>query len=275
LLPFSFREFLKARGLTEDLRTFEGMGKAQKLLKDFLVIGGYPEVVLNEEKKDFLWKSYFDEIFYRDFVERHRIKNTNLGRLLLEFIFQNFSKEMSINRIKRFLKGKASFTDRTLYEYVEKLQDTLNVFFVDRLSQKAYERLSWPKKIYVTDLGITNIVALSEDIGKRMENVVFLELLRKMNLNPLLKIYYLKEKENEVDFVIKEGLKIKQLIQVTYASSKDEIEKREIKALVKAKELIKCKDLLMVTWDFEDEIKINNLKIKCIPLWKWLLQPNL
>ncbi|MGC9150081.1 MAG: ATP-binding protein [Candidatus Micrarchaeia archaeon] len=271
LLPFSFREFLKAKGLNENLRTFEGMGRVQKLLKDYLLIGGYPEVVLNEEKKDFLWKSYFDEIFYRDFVERHGIKNIELGRLLLEFIFQNFSKEMSINRIKGFLKGKASFTDRTLYEYVEKLQDTLNVFFVDRFSQKVHERLSWPKKIYVADLGITNIVALSEDIGKRMENVVFLELLRKINFDPLIRIYYFKERENEVDFVIKEGLKVKQLIQVTYASSKDEIEKREIKALLKANELIKCKNLLMVTWDFEDEIKINNLKIKCIPLWKWLL----
>lgn len=271
LLPFSFREFLKAKKFEEDLRTFEGRGKLQKFLKEFLLVGGYPEVVLNEEKKDFLWKTYFDEIFYRDFVERHEIKNIELGRLLLEFIFQNFSKEMSMNRIKNFLKDKVSFTDRTLYEYAGKLADTLNIFFVERFSKKVRERLSWPKKIYVADLGITNILAFSQDIGKRMENAIFLELLRKTNYNPLMQIYYLKEGNNEVDFVLKEGLKVKQLIQVTFASSKDEIEKREIKSLVKASSLLKCKNLLTITWDYEDEIKLENKKIVFMPLWKWFL----
>ncbi|MEM4772707.1 MAG: hypothetical protein QW648_01710, partial [Nanoarchaeales archaeon] len=62
--------------------------------------------------------------------------------------------------------------------------------------------------------------------------------------------------------------------QVTYASNKDEIEKREIKALLKASELLKCKDLLIITWDYEDELNFENKKIKCIPLWKWLLKQD-
>ena len=274
LFPFSFREFLKAKNFQYDIRTFEGRGKIQKLLKDFLIIGGYPEVVLNEEKKDFLWRSYFDEIFYRDFVERHKIKNLSLGRFLLEFIFQNFSKEISVNSIKKFFKGKVPFTDRTLYDYIEKLEETLNVFFVERYSTKVRERLSWPKKIYVADLGITNILAFSEDIGKRMENAVFLELMRKINYNPLLQIFYFKNREYEVDFVLKDGVRIKQLIQVTYANNKDEIEKREIRALIKAYELFKRDnpELLIITWNYEDEIKVNNISITCIPLWQFLLK---
>jgi len=67
-------------------------------------------------------------------------------------------------------------------------------------------------------------------------------------------------------------LQVKKLIQVTYASSKDEIEKREIKALLKASELLKCKDLLIITWDYEDKIKIKNKVINFLPLWKWLLK---
>jgi len=70
---------------------------------------------------------------------------------------------------------------------------------------------------------------------------------------------------------LKEGLIVKQLIQVTYSSGRDEIDKREIKSLVKASEELKCKDLLMITWDYEDEVRSDNKKIKCIPLWKWLL----
>jgi hypothetical protein len=108
-----------------------------------------------------------------------------------------------------------------------------------------------------------------------MENCVFLELKRKTIENHLIESYYWKDyQQNEVDFVIKSGLDIKQLIQVTYASSKDEIERREIKVLLKASELLNCKDLLIITWDYEDEIEANNKSIKCLPLWKWLMVKN-
>ena len=72
--------------------------------------------------------------------------------------------------------------------------------------------------------------------------------------------------------MIKEGLFIKQLIQVTYASRKDEVEKREIDALIKASEQLKCENLLTITWDYEDEVKINNKIIRFVPLWKWILK---
>ena len=64
---------------------------------------------------------------------------------------------------------------------------------------------------------------------------------------------------------------VKQLIQVTYASGRDEIEGREIKSLVKASNELKCKNLLIITWDYEDELKIDNKTIRCVPLWKWLI----
>jgi len=88
-----------------------------------------------------------------------------------------------------------------------------------------------------------------------------------------MEIFYWKDyQQREVDFVIKEGLKVKQLIQVSYASDRDEINEREIKSLLKASELLKCKDLLCISWDYEDEEKINGKKIKFVPLWKWLLE---
>ncbi len=273
LLPFSFREFLKARKHKIETRTFEGRGEILKHLEDFITLGGYPEVVLNAEKKEELWRSYFDEIFYKDFVERHRVRNTALGKFLMEFIFQNFSKEMSINKIKTFMKGKVQLSDKTLYQYAEKLEDTLNIFFVERFSKSVYKRKSWPVKAYICDVGISNILAYSHDKGKRIENLVFLELLRKTNENPLMEIFYWKDYQGrEVDFVLKEGLKVKQLIQVTYASARDEIERREIKALLKASSLLKCRNLLCITWDYEDEEKIKRRRIKFLPLWKWLLK---
>ena len=126
--------------------------------------------------------------------------------------------------------------------------------------------------MYIADTGTSIPLGFSGDIGKRMENVVFLELLRRSNKKPLMEIFYWKDyQQREVDFVIKEGLKVKQLIQVSYASDRNEINEREIKSLLKASELLNCKNLLCITWDYEDVEKIKGKKIKFVPLWKWLL----
>lgn len=270
LLPFSFPEFLKTKGYKPEAEIFEKKGSLLRFLRTYLKEGGFPEVVLSENKEKIL-REYFNEIFYKDFVERHKIKSLKFGRFLFEFCFQNFSKEISFRRIKNFFSKSVS--DTTLYEYVEKLQDTLSVFFFEKYEKSVYLRKSWPKKIYVCDLGLASILGFTKDIGKRMENAIFLELLRRTNERPLMEIFYWKDYQGrEVDFVVKEKAKIKQLIQVTYASAKNEIERREIKALLKASKLFKCKDLLVITWDYNAEEKVNSRKIKFIPLWKWLLQ---
>jgi predicted AAA+ superfamily ATPase len=72
-------------------------------------------------------------------------------------------------------------------------------------------------------------------------------------------------------FISSSSKLMNKLIQVTYASNKDEIEKREIKGLLKASELLKCENLLIITWDYEDEVRTENKKIIFKPLWKWLL----
>lgn len=272
LFGFSFREFLKARNfeLKKVLSQLE-KAKIKNLLKEYIELGSFPEVVLKEEKEKIL-KEYYDAIFFRDFVERHELKSLEVARFIFSHVFQNFSQEISINKIFNLFKSKGvKIGKSTLYDYVEKLQDTLAVFFVKKYSEKISLRESWPKKIYICDTGISKVIRFSEDLGKLMENVVFIELMRKTNENPILEIFYFKVDGSEVDFVLKEGLKVRQLIQVTYSSSKDEIEKREIKSLLKASELLKCKDLLVITWDYEDEIKIENRKIIFKPLWKWLL----
>ena len=103
-----------------------------------------------------------------------------------------------------------------------------------------------------------------------MENVVAIELLRMRSyLHKNWEIFYWKDyQQNEVDFVVKEGPKVKQLIQVTYASSKEEISKRELRALLKASKELQCNDLLVITWGYEGEED----NVKFIPLWKWLLE---
>ncbi len=276
LLPFSFKEYLRAKGIeiTEEYLTLEKTGLILNYLREYLEYGGFPEVVLAPEKreKERIIRSYYDEILLKDFVERHAIKSMELGRFLFEYIIQNYSKELSISKVEGFLSSRVPLSRKTIYSYIEKLEDTLSVFFVDRLSKSIYKRKEWPKKGYIVDTSLSLVLAFSQDIGKKMENLVYLELLRRKNKYPFMEVFYWKDyHQHEVDFVIKEGQGIKQLLQVTYASGRDEVEKREIRSLIKASKELDCKDLLVLTWDYEGEEEREGRKIRYLPLWKWLL----
>lgn len=273
LLPFSFREYLRAKNIkVDDYLSLSDEIRVKRALREYMEWGGYPEIVLQPSNRERLIKEYYYLVFYKDFVERFRIKSINTASFIFEFFLQNYSNEMSINKIINYIVSKSSIrTKTTIYDYVDKIQDTAFAFFLERYRGSVYERKSWPKKIYLCDPALSNLAGFDINIGKRMENLVFLELLRKANKNPLLRFYYLKTQNSEVDFIIMDGINIHQLIQVTYASNKNEVEKREIKSLIRASELLNCKNLVIITWDYEDEQTIENNKIKFIPLWKWLL----
>ena len=270
VFPFSFREFLKAENFEfKDLYDKEKEGKIKNLLKRYLEIGGFPEYILKNLEKDYL-DTLFRAILYIDVVKRWNVKYSTKLEDLARYLISIYSREYSSTKIKNVLNFRSVLT---VEKYIKFLEEAYLIFSLERFSIKPKEFLKAPKKIYCIDLGLINVISrrLFEEKGQLMENLVFLELRRK-GLKENREIFYFKINDNEVDFLIKEGLEIKKLIQVTYASSKDEIERREIKSLLKASELLKCKDLLIITWDYEDEIKENNKTIKLIPLWKWLLR---
>ncbi|MDI6825943.1 MAG: DUF4143 domain-containing protein [Candidatus Aenigmarchaeota archaeon] len=206
---------------------------------------------------------------YKDVVKRYNVKYPTKIDELARYLISISSSEYSFTKLKNSLNFKSVLT---VEKYVKYLEEAYLIFSLERFSRKAKEIIKSPRKVYSIDNGLMNIISarISEDMGRLMENAIFLSL-RNMGLKENLNIFYSKINDMEVDFLIKEGLRIKQLVQATYASAKDEIEKREIKALIKASEELKCKDLLIITWDYEDEIKIKNKSIKFIPLWRWLL----
>jgi len=186
------------------------------------------------------------------------------------FYLTNIASPISFNRLSKVLK----IPTKTVERFSKFISVSRMIFFLEKFSFGAKERMISPLKVYSIDTGISNAIGFRfmENFGKLMENLVAIELQRRFR-RPNFEIYYFKDyQQNEVDFVIKEGLKVKQLIQVTYASGKDEIEEREIRALIKASNLLKCGDLLIITWNYEDEIEVENKKIVFKPLWKWLLQ---
>jgi len=270
VFPFSFKEFLFLNGI--EIKKFYSTieeAKIKNYLLKYLKNGGFPQVVLGKiDLKDFS-REYLSVVIYRDLIERFKIENVDAAKFLLLSVLQSFAKEFSLNKVYNQLKQKIEISNKTLYKYFTYLEEILFSFPLYKFSFSSKKAMLTIPKIYVNDCGIA--ASKYEDFGRLMENLVFLEL-KKKELQNIFEIYYYKDyQQNEVDFVIKEGLEVKQLIQVTNASSKDEIEKRELNGLKKASNLLNCKDLRIITWDYEDKLVVENKEVKCIPLWKWLL----
>ncbi len=278
VFPFSFKEYLNLKKIkfsppfsSSVISTLKGF------LREYLLTTGFPPVIIDRLNPKTFFKDYVDVVIFKDIVERYKVKNIYALRFLVNSVVASFSNKFSINKVFNELRSMNIKVGKTaLYNYATYLEDVMFSFLLKKFyfSEKK-SALSVPK-VYLCDLGLANYLIgtkFSEDIGKAMENLVFIEL-KKRELSGEIDLFYWESNGYEVDFVIKEGLSIKQLIQITYANERDEVKRREIKALLKASQLLRCKDLLVITWDFEDEEKVNRKKIKFVPLWKWLLQRN-
>jgi predicted AAA+ superfamily ATPase len=276
IFPLGFREFLEFRGVEANsekdviIRKFEIIQR----LREYFEFGGFPEVVLEgeEEKKKAILRRYFETILVKDVERKFKVREKEKLEFLANFYITNVSSPITYTNVSKIL----SLPKKTVERFSSYLATSRALFFVSRFSPTLKEQEKAARKVYSIDTGMSNAVGFKifENYGKTMENIVAVELLRRFSTSPTVKIYYLKVNEKEVDFVIKEGLQIKQLIQVSYVSSKDEISKREIDALLKAGEKLKCDNLIIVTWDIEEQIRMNEKIVKLVPLWKWLLAYN-
>ena len=269
IFPFSFKEFLKFED--KELTTTETKEK----LSQYLFSGGYPEILSKKvELKEYL-SLLFSSILYKDIIKRYKIRNPKQIEDLAIYLISNIANEYSYNSLAKIGKIKSS---HTIEKYLNYLEESFVLFSLNRFSYKIKEQLSSNKKIYCIDNGFihANAFKASPDFGKLYENAVAIELKRK-ELNKDIKVYYWKnQQQEEVDFVVKEGLKVKQLIQVCFKIDDLDTKNREMRALIKAGKELKCNNLLIITEDTETEEKTawfgDKATIKFIPLWKWLLE---
>ncbi len=280
LFPFSFREFLSSRGhdAIKNEYTEEEKGKLLNQLRTYIEIGGFPEVVVKGFDYSYL-QGLFDSIIFKDIVKRYRIRYATELYDLAKYLLSNFSKEASFTKLKNVL-GFGSV--HTVQNYVGYLEEACLVFSIDRFSFKQKEQINAPKKIYAMDSGMINAAAFkataADNLGRLMENVVAVELLRRNSYGPSIReLFYWKDYAGrEVDFVLRETHETKQLVQVCYDISAPETKERELKALANAADELKCDNLRVITWDYEGEEKIHGgggrgETVVYLPLWKWLL----
>ncbi|BAL81689.1 ATP-binding protein [Caldisericum exile] len=266
ILPFSFREYLKTQSI--DFENIILIPEQRAILKrsfrEFIAWGGFPEVILakNEFEKKKILKEYFNAMFFKDLVEKYEMTNITLLELLLDKLFSSYSTRLSLTSIYKQYKDKMPLSKDSLYDYYKKILESMLIFEVRKFSESSYKRARNPAKIYLVDVGLAKDTT-SQNIGKRMENVVFIELKRRG-----YDLYYFDEKR-ECDFI---AVKDKELtpIQVTYEIN-DTNREREIEGIVEACKFLGVKKGLIITYDEEETFEIHDIEVEIIPIYKWLI----
>ncbi len=263
IYPFSFKEFLASRKIRADnfKLDLKAQSKLRKEFLEFLDYGGIPKVVIDKDKR--LLQEVYENIIYRDIIKRF---NKNLEKPIKEvsvYLLSNISNELSIRSLSKMVGIKNLSTVKSVLDTFEK---AFLFFFVNKFDFSVKKQIQNPRKVYCVDNGfVTNVgFRFSENRGKILENLVFIELKRRNK-----EIYYFSER-GECDFIVRKGIKIKEAIQVCWnleEGNKD----REIGGLTEAMDEFKLKDGLILTNSQENEFKIKEKRIKVMPIWKWLL----
>ena len=269
IFPFSFKEYLELEG--KKLTSSE----IHEKLSNYITQGGFPEpLVKHVEVKEYL-SALFDAVVYKDIVKRYKIRHAKEIEDLAYFLISNVAHEYSFFSLTKISKIKSSHTTR---KYVHYLEESFILFSLSRFSYKVKEQLSSNKKIYCIDNGFIQAKAftISPDRGRLYENVVACAL-KKEEMSGRMQVYYWKnQQQEEVDFVIKRGARVEQLIQVCYNLGNLETKNREIRALIKAGKELRCKNLLLITEDKEGKETVEwfgeKAVVHFIPLWRWLLE---
>lgn len=264
LYPFSFREFLKAKKISMDNWRLDL--KTQSILRkeilEYLLSGGIPKVIVDKDKR--LLRENYDNIIYRDIIKRF---NQNLEKPIKEislYLLSNISCETSIRSLSKLIEIKNLSTIKTILDTFEK---AFLFFFVHKFDYSIKKQIQNPRKFYCIDNGFVSEggFKISDSLGRMLENLVFLELKRNGH-----EVYYFSENK-ECDFVIRRKNKINEAIQVCY-NLNEKNKDREINGLMCALNKFDLKEGLIITIDQEEEIKIDNKRIKVIQVWKWLME---
>ena len=265
LYPFSFNEFLQFNGKTvspKDISSTTGKSELQRFFSEYLVQGGFPAYLKN--KSDAYLKSLYESILYKDVMVRNHLTNERELLELVYYLASNISRLASYNSLTK-VAGVKNAT--TVKNYLGFLQNTYLLFLVHKYDYALKKQLQNSKKIYFIDNALVNLLgfSFSEEKGRLLENLVFVELKRRDQ-----EIFY-HDDSHECDFVIKRGTKITKAIQVCYTFDSPDTREREIRGLTDAMQCYGLQEGMIITNDLEESALINDCNVTIIPAWKWLL----
>lgn len=256
LLPFSFAEFVEAS---------ENSDRLDALFQDYLQVGGFPGVVgLDSSVRNIYLNDILTSILEKDILKRNHWRKSDNFLRIIKFMLESIGSELSVNNITNTLRGQGyEISNHTVAEYISALKDSFLFYKANRFDIKGKKILSTGEKYYSADLGLINALqgTLSSNLGHRLENVVYLELLRRG-----YNVWIGKIDAHEIDFITQSQTGETEYYQVAWSSLNQETLEREITPFTKAKDFNRR---VLLTTDPEKQSTHNGiLKLNIVD---WLL----
>ena len=265
MLPFSLAEYFDWNKLDLHMLKPEDITNSFVLTDDYLRNGGYPEVVASRQLTRSYLDTLFDSIIWKDVAKRHNVRNvTDLNNLAM-YLVSNFCNPVSANDLTMEL-GFSSVN--TTKKYMDYLHEPYLFYYLSRYNNKLKLMKKASRKVYVVDNGFvaSKAFSLSDNLGRLLENQVFIELVRRGYDVERTMFYYRSRNDKEVDFVLRKGAHIERLVQVCYDMSNPKTEKREVDSIVECAGELKCDNLVIVTNNDKRTIEKDGYKIDLVPI---------
>jgi len=266
IYPFCFSEYILAKRLIGDPTN------TNMLAKEYLKIGGYPEVVIGQgiDRSNYL-NNLVQAIVSKDIVTRYRLRKIGELNNTIDWIFSNVAQELSFNRLSSTSSDAGLLkSPLTAKKYISYLEEAYLVKLLGRFDLNHRERIRSPKKVFAIDNGaaLTLGFRATPDDGRLLENLVYTELL-KSGQHDDIKYFRSPQGNHEVDFVARRGTQTTQLIQVVWDISDQQTVKRELNGLKAAIKQTRYTNAILITWGQEAEFTIDNITVHAVPFHKW------
>lgn len=266
LYPFSFAEFCTMKGVDCHLRSTKGIANLRKTFDEYMQQGGFPELMTIKNSKKYI-ANLFDNILKRDIEQRYHIAFPAQFENLAHHLLNVSPLVVSTKDLAEKFNFKSLHTIRN---YIDYLKQAYVLIGLKKYSLKSIQRVTG-EKIYAVDIALMsqrgNAFA-GENLGWRLETIVLIHLIRKCKCEGW-DVYYLNDRSGECDFVVCDGNKVLQCIQVSYDISSPKTLKREINGLLLAQKLTKCNNMLLLTDHESGELEKNGICISIKPVYEW------
>lgn len=272
LFPFSFSEYCCFHQIDTKGITTKADAERKTAFMYYINDGGFPEMQDMHNKRGYI-ESLIESILTKDVQKRFKIRNVETLRMIAHHLINNACQEVIYDELSKVFE----LSDKTIQKYVSYLQQAFLIQILNKHSFKSMERIRG-QKAYIVDPGLQNNRENSlaaENIGWRLENVIYIELLRRCS-KEYLDVYYYKPgpKDKEIDFVVCDKSKTLELIQVAYDIDAQKAFKRETSALIAASDKLHCDNLTLIAFAESRDIEIEGKMIHIKSALEWLLASN-
>lgn len=275
LFPFSFKDYCSLLSVDTQSQTTKARGLCRQALNDYLMEGGMPEAI-GMKRPDKYIHTLLDAILNKDICRRYKVRYQKTLQLLANGLLDKFCQEVSYTNIQKDYHLSTIHTAKNYVSYIEK---AYLVRLVPRFSFKSIERQAARKSYAIDSAFITthNDVVQSDNYGWRLENAIAIELYRRMEYAEEQLFYIRENRSYEVDFIVVDNGKAKELVQVTYDFSNPttRLFNREIGGLIKGAKATRCNRLtLIMMYGNPQDLQIEGYTIHCRLATDWFLNPG-